>query len=113
MKQESGIILNSHCAVKCSLQTNILFMASWSKTVTVLVYTLRNGTRPPNDKKIASNCHLEHLFFLRYFLLHKALLKCLLRVSKVSLGHLIELSVKRELIVLFFLNFEAFFTLGI
>lgn len=59
----SGIILNSHCAVKCSLQTNILFMASWSKTVTVLVYTLRNGTRPPNDKKIASNCHLEHLHF--------------------------------------------------
>lgn len=23
MKQESGIILNSHCAIKCSLQANI------------------------------------------------------------------------------------------
>ena len=39
----------------------------------------------------------------------KHLSKCLLRFSKVFLGHLIGLSVERELILLFFLNFEAFF----
>ena len=39
------------------------FMALWSKTITALVYTLQTGTRPPNDKTIATNCHLEHLHF--------------------------------------------------
>ena len=47
--------------------------------------------RLQNIKKFAIYCHAEHLIFvLRNISLHKALLKCPLTVSKVSVVRLIE-----------------------